>query len=104
LHDGVLFKKGYDGDPLRCLGPKEASEMIKEVHAESVGSTKGRKVVQMPVIDGLLLAYHEEGHNRICEEMSQLPSTSQPDSHSPTELTQYGHPMALPHLGAQFVD
>ena len=21
LHNGVLFKKGYDGDPLRCLGP-----------------------------------------------------------------------------------
>ena len=29
----VLFKKGYDRDPLRCLGPEEASEMIKEVHA-----------------------------------------------------------------------
>ena len=24
----VLFKKGYDGDPLRCLGPEEAKEMI----------------------------------------------------------------------------
>ena len=75
LHDRVLFKKGYDRDPLRCLGYEEAS-------------------------DRLLLAHHEEGHNRICEEMSQLQSTSQPDSHSPTELTQHDHPMALPHLGA----
>ena len=33
LHNTVLFKKGYDGDPLRCLGPKEAKEMIKEVHS-----------------------------------------------------------------------
>ena len=24
----VLFKKGYNGDPLRCLGPEEAKEMI----------------------------------------------------------------------------
>ena len=23
LHKGILFKKGYDGDPLRCLGPKK---------------------------------------------------------------------------------
>ena len=29
LHNSVLFKKGYDGDPLRCLGPEEAREMIK---------------------------------------------------------------------------
>ena len=33
LHEGILFKKGYDGDPLRCLGSEEASEMLKEVHA-----------------------------------------------------------------------
>ena len=31
LHNMVLFKKGYDRDPLRHLGPKEAKEMIKEV-------------------------------------------------------------------------
>ena len=33
LHNIVLFKKGYDGDPLRCLGPEEARKMIKEVHS-----------------------------------------------------------------------
>ena len=33
LHEGILFKKGYDGDLLQCLGPKEASEIFKEVHA-----------------------------------------------------------------------
>ena len=32
FHEGILFRKWYDGDPLRCLGPKEAREMIKEVH------------------------------------------------------------------------
>ena len=32
MYKGVLFKKGYDGDPLRCLGPEVAKEMIKEVH------------------------------------------------------------------------
>ena len=32
LHEEILFKKGYDGDPLRCLGLKEVKEMLKEVH------------------------------------------------------------------------
>ena len=29
-----ITQKGYDEDPLRCLGPKEAKRMIKEVHSE----------------------------------------------------------------------
>ena len=43
LHNTVLFKKGYDGDPLRCLGPEEAREMIKEVHSGECGEHKGKK-------------------------------------------------------------
>ena len=43
LHDKVLFKKGYDGDPLRCLGPKEDREMIKEVHSGECGEHQGKK-------------------------------------------------------------
>ena len=43
LHNGVLFKKGYNGDPLRCLGPEEASEMIKEVHIGKCGEHQGKK-------------------------------------------------------------
>jgi len=37
LHEGTLFKKGYDRDPLQCLGPEEASEMLKEVHIGECG-------------------------------------------------------------------
>ena len=33
LHNTIIFKKGYDGDPLRCLGPEKAKEIIKEVHS-----------------------------------------------------------------------
>ena len=39
----VLFKKGYDGVPLRCLGPEEAKEMIKEVHFGECGEHQGKK-------------------------------------------------------------
>ena len=64
------------------------------------GSPGKEKALQMPAANGLLLAYHEERHSRICEKMPQLPSTSQPDLHLPTELALHGHPMALSHLGA----
>ena len=43
LHEGVLFKKGYDGDPLWCLGLDEAGEMLKEVHLGECGEWQGRK-------------------------------------------------------------
>ena len=37
LHNEVLFKKRYDGDPLRCLGLEEAKEMAKEMHSGECG-------------------------------------------------------------------
>ena len=33
LQNGIPFKKGYSGDLLRCLGPKEAREVVREVHS-----------------------------------------------------------------------
>ena len=43
LHNIVLLKKGYDGEPLRCLGPEEAKQMIKEVHSRKCGQHQGKK-------------------------------------------------------------
>ncbi|XP_075633905.1 uncharacterized protein LOC142606438 [Castanea sativa] len=43
LHGGVLFKKVYDGDPLRCLGLEEVREIIKEVYAGECGEHQGKK-------------------------------------------------------------
>ncbi|XP_075665285.1 uncharacterized protein LOC142634938 [Castanea sativa] len=43
LHNGVLFKKGYDGDPLHCLGLEETRNMIKDVHAGECGEHQGKK-------------------------------------------------------------
>ena len=63
LHNGVLFKKGYNGDPLRYLSPEETREMIKEVHAGEWRTPGEEKVVQMPTTNKLLLAHHEERYN-----------------------------------------
>jgi len=38
LQNGILFKKGYNKDPLRCLGPREAREAIRKVHSDDCGS------------------------------------------------------------------
>ena len=43
LHNAILLKKGYDGDPLRCLSPEEAKGMIKEVHSRECGEHQGKK-------------------------------------------------------------
>ena len=64
------------------------------------GTPGEKKAVQMPTTNGLLLAHHEERHDKICKKMPQLPSTGQLDLHLSAELTQHGYPMAFPHLGA----
>lgn len=33
----VLFKKGYDEDPLRCFGSKESKEILKKLHSGECG-------------------------------------------------------------------
>ena len=43
LREGILFKKWYDGDPLRCLGLEEVREMIKEVHTGECGEHQRKK-------------------------------------------------------------
>ena len=46
---------GYNGDPLRCLGPREAKEVVREVHSSNCGSYLGKKRVYKQL---LLLGYY----------------------------------------------
>ena len=101
LHNTILFKREYDGDPLRCLDLEEAREVIKKSTLRRVwGALREEKALQMPAANGVLLAYHEERHGRICKKMPQLPNTSQFDPHPFAEFAWHGHTMALPHLRA----
>jgi len=43
LQNEILFKRGYAGDPLRCLGPREAREAVREVHSGDCGSHPGKR-------------------------------------------------------------
>ena len=56
------------------------------------GASREEKTLQMPAVNGLLLAYREERYGKICEKMPQLPSASQLDSHPPQNL----HSMVTP--------
>ena len=42
LQNRILFEKGYSGDPLRCLGPREAREVVRDVHYGDYGSHPGK--------------------------------------------------------------
>ena len=84
LHNTVLFKKGYDGDLLRCLSLGERND--KEVHSGECGEHQGKKKFYRCLLQ---MGYYwptMKRDNRICEKMPQLPSTSQPNSHSPAEF------------------
>ena len=43
LQNGILFKRGYNGDPLSCLGPKEGREVVREVIPVNVGVTREKE-------------------------------------------------------------
>ena len=43
LHEGILFKKGYDREPLLCLGPEEDREMLREVNVGECKEHQGKK-------------------------------------------------------------
>ena len=55
LQNRILFKKGYNGDPLRYLGPREAREVIREVHSDDYGSHLGKRRFYKQL---LLLGYY----------------------------------------------
>ena len=55
MQNGILFKKWYSGDPLRCLMPKEAREIVREVHSSDYGSHPGKRRLHKQL---LLLGYY----------------------------------------------
>ena len=43
LQNGIMFKRGYNGDPQRYLGPREPRDASKEVHSGECGSHPGKR-------------------------------------------------------------
>ena len=77
LHNTVLFKKGYDGDPLRCLDPKKARKMIKEVHLRECGKHQGKKKFYRCLLQmGYCWPTMKRDTAKFVKKMPQLPNTS----------------------------
>ena len=43
VEGGILFRKGFNGEPLKCLGTPEAQSIMQEVHAGEYGNHQGKK-------------------------------------------------------------
>jgi len=43
VEGGILFRKGFNGEPLRCLGTPEAQSVMQEVPAGECGDHQGKK-------------------------------------------------------------
>ena len=43
VESGILFRKGFQGDPLRCLSLSESQTVMKEAHSGECGEHQGKK-------------------------------------------------------------
>ena len=43
VEGGILFRKGFNEEPLRCLGTPEAQSVMQEVHAGECGDHQGKR-------------------------------------------------------------
>ena len=43
VEGGILFRKGFNGEPLRCLGNLEAQLVMQEIHAGEYGDHQGKR-------------------------------------------------------------
>ena len=43
VEGGILFRKGFNEEPLRCLGTPEAQSVMQEVHVGECGYHQGKK-------------------------------------------------------------
>jgi ribonuclease HI len=43
VESGILFRKGFHGDPLRCLSLSESQTVMKEAHSGECGEHQGKK-------------------------------------------------------------
>ena len=43
VEGGILFQKGFNRKPLRCLGTPEAQSIMQEVHVSECGNHQGKK-------------------------------------------------------------
>ncbi|CAL9013009.1 unnamed protein product [Prunus brigantina] len=43
INGSTLYRKGFNGEPLKCLGESEAQQVMQEIHAGECGEHQGMK-------------------------------------------------------------
>uniref|UniRef100_A0A2N9J8Z5 RNA-directed DNA polymerase n=1 Tax=Fagus sylvatica TaxID=28930 RepID=A0A2N9J8Z5_FAGSY len=75
VEGGTLFRKGFHGEPLRCLSLSESQMVMKETHAGECGEHQGKKRLYQCL---LTLGYYwptmKKDAGRFCENMPHLPN------------------------------
>uniref|UniRef100_A0A2N9G206 Integrase catalytic domain-containing protein n=1 Tax=Fagus sylvatica TaxID=28930 RepID=A0A2N9G206_FAGSY len=50
IEGGILFRKGFHGEPLRCLGLVESQIIMKEIHGGECGEHQGQKKLHQQLL------------------------------------------------------
>uniref|UniRef100_A0A2N9HXB3 Uncharacterized protein n=1 Tax=Fagus sylvatica TaxID=28930 RepID=A0A2N9HXB3_FAGSY len=66
VEGGILFRKGFHGDPLRCLSLAESQIVMKEAHSGECGEHQGKKrLYQLLLTLGYYWPTMKKGHSRL---------------------------------------
>ncbi|XP_050386239.1 uncharacterized protein LOC126802632 [Argentina anserina] len=95
LDRSTLYRNGFNGEPLKCLGISESQQVLQEVHAWECGKHQGKKKLYNQLLN---LGYfwsnmRKDAHDTVkkchtCQIHANL-------SHKPPKLLQ---DMAIPYL------
>ncbi|KAI5317283.1 hypothetical protein L3X38_036990 [Prunus dulcis] len=55
IDGSTLYRKGFKGEPLKCLGVSEAQQVMQEIHAEECGEHQGMKRLHRQLLS---VGYH----------------------------------------------
>uniref|UniRef100_A0A2N9H3A7 RNA-directed DNA polymerase n=1 Tax=Fagus sylvatica TaxID=28930 RepID=A0A2N9H3A7_FAGSY len=102
VEGGTLFRKGFHGEPLRCLsliGIPNGHE--RNSCGRMRGTSRKKEALPMLTYTRILLAYNEKGRGRFCENMPYMPSPSQFDPQPPNWSPKYDYTLAISYLGAR---
>ncbi|XP_024171595.1 uncharacterized protein LOC112177546 [Rosa chinensis] len=55
MDGGVLYRRGFNGKPLRCLGAAESQQVLEEMHAGECGEHQGKRKLYRQLLS---LGYH----------------------------------------------
>ena len=101
VEGGILFRKGFHGDPLRCLNLAESQMVMKEAHSGECEEHQGKKRLYQLL---LTLGYYWPTMKKDMVDFVKFCHTCQLQAnliHTPNQFTEHANTMAHPYLGAR---